>query len=1287
MAQKESSDFALSQGFALSQFTENLVGIPYAASDVYRFLQNSLIGGAEYGANVGLDLIDRAGLDTDPVDLSKFKIPDATEEELARRAEIVGDISRGLSAPFLSALNIEEEEIYTEQGLVKEAETIAGATGQIVGEVGSYLVPGTAVAKGAKAAGAGKLAAPTAGVAAAEQLITDPNENLFNIVEEIFPEASKNTFLEYMAADPDDDDATNRMKMLILDVGLVPLIERGISFLPTLKRMVQSKSFDQMTEDEQIDVAMRYFEDARRQAKRKDISDRREAAIGVERTDLPTEKEILTETPEGIEQVAAQGGKIKRLARRFFSSEGYFTPQAYNAFRDSQYAQRQTITAAENISNRLNIALKRIVDLTEQGAFPKADIEKLRGMPDRVQEALKADSSFIYEIPKEERLEFFRTQFKLTEDVAREVVNARELMDGLSRKIVGSKGFSAEVKESVRSNVGNYMRRSYRMFEDPAYKPTSEVKESAIQFLTDDIIEASPDIDIDEAIARATAQVDKILSRADDAEVVDYLAQVRRVSKFKQKKDIPEPIRALLGEVTSPSESIILSVSKASRVYEVNNFYRQFNELGKSGGYLSSTEAGRNTARITGTNSILDGKYTTPEMLQAIERKEEAFTSVMEGDNPVASLLRNFATLKGLSQQSKTVYSHTTHFRNFLGGLQFGIANGSNPFSRKGLKPFTTLTNNIFNRGDAGLDAAYEKYLRLGLINTNVKVNEFRALLETGMEREPSTILKKLEGLKYSESIPGARAVDTSVRKVGGRIADFYVATDDFFKISSFANELDTLKRAFPDVADDVLEIRAAQIVQDTLPNYDKVPKGIKALRDMPIGNFVSFPAEIARTSVKIVKQASEEINSGNTVLRNRGLRRLAGFGTTAVGFNEAAKASMDMLGWTEEEQRAHTDLAEGSFNKDSNKLWRMDEDGQLYFVDTRFLDSYEFIKRPVMIGMDRINQGRLRGDDLDEFLLEAVTDTAKSLLEPFASQEMITEAVLNSGTKLSEGRIELADFVGDVLSTFVPGGITSVNRYIEALNQEPNRYTGEPRNAKYELIANLTGVRFTKYEPDKNMDFAISDYKGLKGQLKKGNNFDFKTDPDRFIEKYRKQQEGLYKAQQEMFKTVNAYVTLYGREEAMKILVERGLSRAEAANLVLGQFKAEKPLGDTLTVKAYESFYKVSPKLAREKVLEFRSELGNIQSEMNGSSLYTPDYRYSLEEDRYRQRKAKGGEVLNVPQVPVEPDQRIDKMTGMPYDQQAGTAFVDEEDPLRRMGFVGGGNVDPLRRLGFGNG
>ena len=63
------------------------------------------------------------------------------------------------------------------------------------------------------------------------------------------------------------------------------------------------------------------------------------------------------------------------------------------------------------------------------------------------------------------------------------------------------------------------------------------------------------------------------------------------------------------------------------------------------------------------------------------------------------------------------------------------------------------------------------------------------------------------------------------------------------------------------------------------------------------------------------------------------------------------------------------------------------------------------------------------------------------------------------------------------------------------------------------------------------------------------------------------------------------------------------------------------------------------------------------------------------------RRSRAKGGTV-DVPRAASEPDERVDKMTGMPYDQQAGTAFVDEEDPLRRLGFGHGGKVlNALRR------
>ena len=67
----------------------------------------------------------------------------------------------------------------------------------------------------------------------------------------------------------------------------------------------------------------------------------------------------------------------------------------------------------------------------------------------------------------------------------------------------------------------------------------------------------------------------------------------------------------------------------------------------------------------------------------------------------------------------------------------------------------------------------------------------------------------------------------------------------------------------------------------------------------------------------------------------------------------------------------------------------------------------------------------------------------------------------------------------------------------------------------------------------------------------------------------------------------------------------------------------------------------------------------------MLNTNLYFEDEEKTLPEEteNSRQQKAKGGQVYNVPKVPVEPDERIDKMTGLPYDQQAGEAFVDEED------------------------
>ena len=61
-------------------------------------------------------------------------------------------------------------------------------------------------------------------------------------------------------------------------------------------------------------------------------------------------------------------------------------------------------------------------------------------------------------------------------------------------------------------------------------------------------------------------------------------------------------------------------------------------------------------------------------------------------------------------------------------------------------------------------------------------------------------------------------------------------------------------------LTDDLIDEQAADIVRNNIPNYAYVSEFIKGLRKWPVGNFVSFPAEILRTSTNIVSRGLDEI-------------------------------------------------------------------------------------------------------------------------------------------------------------------------------------------------------------------------------------------------------------------------------------------------------------------------------------------------------------------------------------------------------------------------------------------
>ena len=1328
----------------------------------------------------------------------------------SRRAEMAARRGETYTPSDPEVVAKEEAAIFDEEGRVRPTETTTGGVadfatdaglligGGVVGlssKIGKELIelgiksPNMIPKVGAKIAQFGKF---FAGEQLAEQTIAPAGKNLFNTIEDTFPDTAKNEVVAFFAADDDDSEAELRLKTSLVSLGIGVGFGLGIegikaggrgalstgipqktgeaiketalitnkfirsAFLNVRQRLPDFPiKLENLTPEDEAEVVMESLRLAREATRNQQIRIDKEFTITGQavpvRKDLPSKASLNRETPEELAQIDSQtGGGVayfKRFGGRFLSSRGFLTPKSYQAWQDADAGMKTTLKEAANNASRLKASIDKVGNLTADGGGTVST----KVMMERASKALEADGRFLYEIPIDQRVDALADTFGLTREVAEEVLTSRIHIDRLSKRLVNNKYIDDDSRAVIAGQVGRYMKRSFDAYEDPNFKPEPQAVKEANEFFYDEIIgnsaskikelEEESDEAVELFLAQSKIEAEKktqdVLAGIDSSEVNDYITSMRRYFGLMQKKNLSDVERKLLGEIKDPSENVILTVGKMANTVEMGEFYAKFKQLGESGGYIVSgvttkanSAARKNkglTERIQGTGYYgLDGidkdprtwRYTTPELAQELRREVE-IPSWVTGNNVIGSITRGTALMRGTSQSMKTVWNNITHARNATGAAVIMLANGINPLaSRGGQKPFKTLANSIADSGYKDLDKAYEKFLRLGLLDTNVKISEVKALVSTGTKSydDRNTLTNALENVTGGK--PGS---------VLGFPGEIYRATDDYSKLVSWTYELDILKKARPDEALDVLEQEAALIVRSTLPNYPSVPKGVKSLRYIPLSKFTGFASESVRVTGNIVKRGYQELTSKNPELVKRGMQRLTGFSLVGMGgYQAAGKTSEMLMGWTKEEARAHNILAEGKYYENSTKLWHTREDGTPAFYDTRYLDPFNVVKEPFLIIQNEIlarkEDGTLDAVDIDSLLLEAAVTSTVNFLDPYIGLGLVTEsvseayyAIVSEKGEDSTGKVllppkmtldeKLKTISGILFEPFIPGFIPNAEKFMEALEAKQDPYAKRAgdvkRNLQTELYANIAGVRSIEEKLEYGLKIAVDRYTEQSG-ANYLDSLNWESTPEEFYKDYLKVQEVERGYQEQLHQVVAAYEFLNGKEATQIALMDVnkklriGTSKFSAKSLMLdniieGYFTPLDPMAtlNKQVLKRAEADIDFEGFSTMAEALQATYRQLQVEN-LKRYEEDTYDYKkvkQKVEDKGYKLGFNKGGEVLDVPNVPTEPDQRIDKMTGLPYDQQAGTAFVDEEDPIRRLGFGKGGYTDPLQRLGFGVG
>jgi hypothetical protein len=711
---------------------------------------------------------------------------------------------------------------------------------------------------------------------------------------------------------------------------------------------------------------------------------------------------------------------------------------------------------------------------------------------------------------------------KLPEDFMAVANSMRNQIDGLSMQLISSGLVDAEMAQTIKDNLGQYLTRSYKIYDRANWKKEveNEVKQKAINLLKSQYREMAQEISNKEGIPLDEVLNNLVNNRLDEMLTTEgannFITGSKLGSKdlsvLKERQDIPIEIRMLLGEYSDPALNYAKTVLKLSSLAANHKFLTEIKKTGMGVYFFEKNDPRRpadfNTMiAAEGSESMnpLNGLYTTKEIADAF----------MAQPSELGKVWKTFMKFQSSVRWLKTIGSVATHIKNVFGNLGFIWINAHVDPKEVG-KAFMTVKNDFSKGTNQQRRDKMNNYISLGIVKQSAGLGE---IMDMFKDADWDTAMASRLSNQKLGLIGKAKRIFMQKKKW---LEDIYQAEDDFFKIVAYEHELSRYSKAMFDknkselTEEELTEVNkvVTEIVKNTYPTYDRIPEAVKMVRRAPfIGNFVSFQAESYRTAFNTIALAKDELASDNNKIKTIGALRIAG-ATTYLSAKSAWLASFSMAAGTgltglvgylfddEDEEQKDKDIRKfvAPWSKKSDLLIRSAGNGKIKYIDFSSSDPHG--------GMKKVMNAFFLGETTIDGFSEGIAET----FAPFIGEDMTVEALLalknnkdKYGNPIYNTEESLYDQSEKVLSYMYklvePGTFSSIRRGWEA------------EDKTNELVANITGFRTYDVDINKQFGYAMKDYSARIKNAKNIYNsayYNEKTTPSEKEKAYKKAQESL---------------------------------------------------------------------------------------------------------------------------------------------------------------------------------